>query len=431
MKVLLTAVLLLLACADARADTLLLHDGRVLVGPRVEQTADGVTVHFEHGAVRIQAAEVLSRYDEGDPEAQIQAKGARRHRMWRNRYKEESPHFRFETTMSRPVFSLHRDRLLDYHAALLTELKAESHDGPTVKACLHKDAREFQQIGGASAGVGASFRFVPPQELVSFDDPARRPTCLRALQWATASHGIGLAFPGLPHGNPIYGALIDYYGAAEPQGDDPTRFRFGLPVGMFCEILRHDVAGGLEAGLERMEDGRRTQRYAWTWAIVHFLMQDAERRTAFLERLRQIDAAGPPDPATLLELEDGPDLAKALKDHVASLQPTTAVDWIAAGRAAEHRKERVRARSHYAEALALVPRDPEALRCVAALTEVAGPSEEGVSTWRAYLAVAPLDVEARESLARCLEWSGLAADGEREVKLAEEIRQALAAPTAR
>ena len=441
MRMLRSLVWVALLVVPAHADTLLLGDGPVVVGPRAEETPDGVTLHFEHGALRIPASRVLARYDAGSPEERIQADAARRHRVWRNRYVEDAPPFRFETTTSRPVFHLHRDHLLAYHAALRAELGVETPDGPPLPVCLHKDARDFQQIGGVSGGTVVYYRHVPPREIVSYDDPTSRATCLRALQWATASHVIGLAFPALSHRHPLHGALVDFYGAAEPQDDDPAAFRFGLPVGTFCEILRHEVEAGRTPGIDRLEAA--TERSAWSWAAVHLRMQDAEAETSFLERLRELGPDVPDDLEAILAPGTPADrqaFEARLRDHVAALRPTTAVDWIAAGRAAEHLSDVARARDHYARALALVPGDPEACLCTARLAERHDPGEQAVRAWRAFLAVAPLEVEARESLAHALERlgelegleeRGYLEEGARERKLAREIREALAAPAHR
>jgi len=431
MRVLFTIVVGLLVAAPANADTLLLQDGRALVGPRVEEAPGGVTVHFEHGLVHVPAAHVLAHYDEGAPDEGIQRKAHLRHRRWRSRYVEEAGPFRFETTMSRSVFSLYRDRTLAFCRALRTELGVEEPEGASLKVCLYADQLSFQQIGGAGGGTLSYFRFVPPQELDAFDDPVRRGTCLRALQWATASYVLHLAFPDLPHTHPIQRALIDYYSAAEPLDGAPAAFRFGLPVGGHSEDLRHELAGKPEATASPLADETLEREPALAWAVVHLQMQDAARRAALFRRLRSIDSVDSPDSSALLGLE-APEsrraLTQALTDHVGALQPTTLVDWIAAGRAAEQHDDVARARSLYAQALIVAPQDPEALRHVAGLGNDEAPGTAAASAWRAFLAVAPLDLEAREHLARCLEAQGLTKESERETKLVLEIRQALTRP---
>lgn len=424
MRILGIAMLVLLAGASARADTLLLQDGRVLVGPPVEKTTDGVVVHFENGDVQVSKRDVVARYDEDDPEADLQRKAHLRHRLWRNRHKEASEHFLFETTMSRPVFHLYRDRMLAYYRALIAELGVEVAEDASLKVCLYGDEQDFRQIGGASAGVVAYYGWVL-REINGFDDPTKRGTCIRGLQWATASYVVGLAFPQLPRKHPLAQGLTDYYAAAMPVPGDPARFTFGLAVGELCETLTIRGAGGVERCLEDCADEDRWRRNACAWAMVHFAMQDEAGKVALLERLRSFTPSAPPALPELLGLESEEAQerhAAALKAHVAGLRLTTVPDLLGAARVADNHISAGLVKDLHERAVALAPDDLEARFALASCLEDLQRYAAAAEAWRAVLALSPLHVKARENLARCLGRSDDAERSEREAKLAREIR---------
>ncbi len=427
MRVLLGATLVLFAAASARADTLLLQDGRVLTGPRVEETADGVTVHFENGDVRIPTRDVLARFDADDPTASTHVEDIRRHRWWRARRRETRSEFTFETTLPPHVFRVYRDRMLRYFAALLHELGVENPESEAPKVCVYTGSTDFQQIGGVSSGTLGYYRHVPPRELAFFDEHGRRETCLRAMQWVTASYVVSLAFPGLPHDHPLHTALVDFYAAAVP-GREPEVFSFGIASGKHWEILRTNVTPETQVGFARLTEAPRRAGPAWAWSLVHFLLQDEAYARPFVAHLKTVSATNDLDLEQALGLaapEDVEAFENAWRTHILALQPTTAVDYLAAATVAEYENDLARTEALCRKAAALPSHGTEALRSVARAVERRGRNEAAVTAWQAVVDADPLDAEARTRLAACAKGSGDGAKAARQIALAHEIDAAL------
>ena len=189
-------------CASAPAaqvqgnDLLLLKDGRVFIDIRLEQVADeGIYVLFENGKILVpddlideaviqdaplpepktdQEREKLEqglvpykrRWISVEKKKKIQAElvkerkaelaAIEKHKLWRNRYKEQSKHFKFEFTTAPSVFERYRDQLEAYFTVFAKDWKVkppkEKHK-KQLQVFLYANYDDFLQISGASYGT--------------------------------------------------------------------------------------------------------------------------------------------------------------------------------------------------------------------------------------------------------------------------------------
>jgi tetratricopeptide (TPR) repeat protein len=309
---LLAAVLLAPAAA---ADVILLKDGRIIEREKMEKTDAGVKVFFENGEVLVakdliqdavlasappaipdtpeakeKAAKGLVPFEgkwlkPADRDAAIQKKIAekraaieevRKHSQWRDRYKEETKHFKFEYTVAPHVFAYYRDLMEAYYDEFAKTWKIKQpKDFGKLLVCFYTDHEAFGQTGGTGVGSGVQgyFRFVPPLEL-NFYYSRLDPYHTEQVMYHEANHYLQLLLKtdfNMPHfpGE----AIAEYYGASR---FDPVAKKLStghVLEGRLAEI-QSDVASGDMMGLEKMLKTEMYEHYTWGWSLVHFLMND-------------------------------------------------------------------------------------------------------------------------------------------------------------
>jgi hypothetical protein len=307
-------LVLVLAGRPAGADVLQLKDGRFVEGVPMERTDAGVTLRFASGEVVVPAAMVQDLYVEregvyepkNDEEKAQLEKGlvrhdgkwvpkaerdrlvakkreaqkkkieeAKAHREWRNRYKTESKHFRFEYTIPPEIFEGLRDLLEAYYDTFTKKwkIKPDTRIGkPPV--CLYHDQEYYYQVSGAPRGAIGYFRFVAPIELDLYydrNDPRLTLDVLFHEGNHLLTHMIDPTFLYPPWVNE---SLAEYYGAS--QWDPATKT---MSVGHVQEgrlvVLWDQIAQDKWLGLEEMIRNPSFDAidYAWGWSFVHFLME--------------------------------------------------------------------------------------------------------------------------------------------------------------
>ncbi len=321
-RVIFATAVMLLAAGPARADVVILHDGRIIDGPKMERVGTGVKVHFENGDVVIpsrlvetailegdagfvprtpeekeKAAQGLVRYEgkwmKPQKRRQLVAKRLaqkrayleeiRGHQEWRNRWKKKTKHFLFEYTVP--------PHIADYYAGLMDAYFREfgkiwritkPKGYYPLKVCFYTSYEKFLQISGAGYGVQGYFKFVKPLEL-NFYYNRLDPRYTEKVLFHEVNHylqmliNVDFSMPHFPGES-----LAEYYGASVY---DARRKK--LTVGLIQEgrlsTVKTDIAAGKRWELEKLVSAPRGTyaHYNWGWTLVHFLMTEKKYRKKF------------------------------------------------------------------------------------------------------------------------------------------------------
>ncbi|MFQ5748519.1 MAG: hypothetical protein ACE5H3_03560 [Planctomycetota bacterium] len=298
--------------APIQDDTIFLKDGRILDGLEIQRAEGGVRITYPHGEVFVPESHYLEVAISGDtsfvprteaektkaakglvpfhgkwmsPEkrSKLVAKEVEKrhkaiedlaaHKLWRNRYQEDTSHFHFEYTVPPRIYDYYRDLMEAYFKAFAKDWKVKQpRELGRLHVCFYDDADSFHQVSGAGFYVLGYFRFIPPMELDIYYDP-NDPKSTEDTLFHEANHylqklvNVDFAYPHWPGE-----ALAEYYGASN---FDPKtgKLTTGLvQEGRLTEI-QTDIASGNMLGLEELisSDGIY-QHYTWGWSLVHFLM---------------------------------------------------------------------------------------------------------------------------------------------------------------
>jgi hypothetical protein len=304
----------------ARADTLVLADGRIFEGLRMTQTAQGVDVQFQHGVVSVPQGLVHLALIEGAPayepkdeaEKEKLAQGlvpfegewlavkrrdeliAKRlaaqralveemlaHREWKDRRITDTKNFHFEYTVPEHVARDFRDRMEAYYAAFAKEWKIKPPKQGKLNVSFYGSPTEFHRTGGVGYGVLAYFKFVGTYDLNGYYDRSDLAFTEQVL-YHEANHYLqklideGFEYPHWPGE-----ALAEYYGASHW---DPEKKK--LTVGLVQEgrlaEVQEDFAAGNPMGLMKLlSEEQMYEHYTWGWSLVHFLMNDERYQGPF------------------------------------------------------------------------------------------------------------------------------------------------------
>jgi len=325
------ALLSAFAISEARADMLLLKDGRVLERPKMEVVETGVKVYFENGEILVPAAMVESAVIENAPpyvpqtpeeqakvdqglvpfegkwvkpdkreellrkrveERRAELQTIKEHMLWRNKWEAKTKHFEFEYTVPPKIAQYYQDLMEAYYKEFSKTWKiSQPKDLGRLKVCFYITREDFHQIGGVGGGVLAYFRFVKPLELNFYYDRLD-PRGTEQVMYHEANHYLQkLMNPDFKMPHFPGEALAEYYGAS--QFDPQTK---KLEVGLVLEgrltEVKMDILKGEVMGLEKMltTDGMY-QHYYWGWSLAHFLMHDKRYGKKF-EKFVQTLASG-------------------------------------------------------------------------------------------------------------------------------------------
>ncbi len=321
-RVLICAATLSILSTVGSADTLLLKDGRIVDGRRLERTAAGVKVVYENGEVLVPLALVEDALIEGAETTYVpateeeKAKAAqgllpfegkwvpakrraeliakkiaekqaaleeiKAHSEWRDRWMEKTAHFEFEYIVPPHVFGYYRDMMEAYFTEFgkVWGVKQPKEFG-RLKVCFYTDLDKFQQIGGVGGGVRGYFKFVAPLELNFYYDRLD-PRYTEEVMFHETNHYLQLLIDpkfSMPHfpGE----SIAEYYGASVY---DPVKK--SLTVGLIQEGRLTEVKAEADAdqmlALKKMlEADEMYEHYSWGWTLVHYLMSREDYRKKF------------------------------------------------------------------------------------------------------------------------------------------------------
>ncbi len=317
------AALLATAAPAARADILCLVDGRIFDDVALTRIEGGLRVAFENGDVDVPSRLVqdfVIEDDSGfvptsDEERENLAAGKvwfdgrwvtvrerdkavedlleeqralldeiRETRVWRNRLKEESKNFSFESTVPRHVYERYRDLCEDYFAEFVKAFKIKKPRGLsklTIK--FYADEEAFYQVTGVPRGVLGFFRVIEPYELQLFYDRLD-PTYTEEVLYHELGHylhkliDIEFRYPHWPGES-----MCEYYAASTFDPETKRREWGGIHSGRLTVIramIERDEWVGLRNMLTGCNDRNQTD-YSWGWSFVHFMMKDKKNGPRF------------------------------------------------------------------------------------------------------------------------------------------------------
>jgi tetratricopeptide (TPR) repeat protein len=482
--VLLVGLLACLSSQTARADMLLLKDGRVIERPKMEQVEAGVKVHFENGEILVPAEKIETAIIESappyvakTPEEQAQMdKGLvpfegewikpdkrakliekriaerkemleeiKAHTLWRNRWTDKSKHFEFEYTVPPSIAEHYRDLMEAYYKAFAKDWKVgQPRDLGRLKVCFYINRSDFLQIGGVSGGVLAYFRFVQPLELNFFYDRLD-PALTEQVMYHEANHYLqyllnpGFSMPHFPGE-----ALAEYYGASVYDPKTKKLETGQVLEGRLTEI-QLDVLAGEMLGLEKMiTTDRMYEHYTWGWSLAHYLMGDKRYRKKFERFVKEL-ASGKgvshvPYQGTLKTVkmpqvwehfkktlglsspEDVLELEQEWHEYVKQgLQVVTARGLEKAATRAMNSGRVIRAKRLFKEAIEKGTDSAMAYHHYAELLERDGKRAEALQHHRKAVELAPLESQLYVSLGQALRYGSDKEEGKRLLALALEL----------
>jgi tetratricopeptide (TPR) repeat protein len=208
---------------------------------------------------------------------------ARKHQEWRDRYIEETAHFRFEYTIPKEKCKEYQV-LMETYFTEFTKKWGIKVDPKTKKlpVCFYHDQEYYYQVSGAPRGAIGYFRFVEPIELNFYFDRNDERMTLDVMFHETnhyLTHLINTKFHYPPWVNE---SLAEYYGASEW---DPVKKK--MTVGNIQEGRLVNLIDAIKAdemqGLEEMIrlESFDALMYAWGWSFVHFLMEHKKYSAPF------------------------------------------------------------------------------------------------------------------------------------------------------
>lgn len=317
-----TAALLLGAVACAWGDSIQFKDGRFFDVPKIVQEGEDYKIVYDHGEVLVKKDlvnavlmldasgsyvpkndEEKAQVDKGlvpwdgkwiakaDRDKKIKEKNdkarkemeeVKKHQEWRDRYKAESKHFKFEYTIPQAKFEEYRELMEVYYETFMAKWKIKvPAKQPKLLVCYYHDEDSFHQVGGAPQGVIGYFRFVDPIELNFFYERNDERLTLDVMFHETNHYLTFLINPKFNYPPWVNESLAEYYGASEW---DPVKKK--MSVGHIQEgrlvVLQDAIAGEEWQGLEdmiRLPDFAALH-YAWGWSFVHYLMEGAGKKYA-------------------------------------------------------------------------------------------------------------------------------------------------------
>lgn len=317
--------LFLALISPAWGDAIQLLDGRFLDDVTLNEAEGGVTIVFKNGEVFIPEKMVREVYKleptgaykpKNEQERERLEKGfvpfegrwigrtlresilakrkeealkrmeeAKAHQLWRNRYKAESAHFRFEYTVTPEVFENLKNLFEAFYAEFTRKMGVKlSLQGGKLLVCLYSDREKFHQVSGAPYGALGYFKFVDPVELNIFYERRDPRQTIDVLFHETNHYLTFLIDPKFRYPDWINESLAEYYGASQW---DPEKKK--MTVGHVQEgrlvVLQDAMIGEEWMGLEEMirTENFSALHYAWGWSFAHFLIHTPKYSKRFLK----------------------------------------------------------------------------------------------------------------------------------------------------
>jgi hypothetical protein len=273
----LTALLLIPAAAER--SHLVLNDGRILRGPRLEAVEGGVRVHFEAMAVTVPKELIrfasATDYEETDEKTLVRL---RRTRTWRGRARTTTKDFTIESTTPSWVCKAYgkvaEETLKSMREALWPDEHPWSLD---YRIKLYCTAAQFRLIGGASHGSVGSIRIIPPYEIDLYHDAAEPHRSMDTLRYLTALSVIHRRHERFEVPEFPAGALAEHLSrAASHRQEKLAHIAIDLELKHIPSVQEAILQTGAHA------------ESAWAWGLLAYFRDDP-RLLTFVNALRAKD----------------------------------------------------------------------------------------------------------------------------------------------
>ena len=207
----------------------------------------------------------------------------KKHQVWRDRYQEETKHFRFEFTVPKEVGD---DNMAMFEVFFENAKKEWGFKPPRktkLKVCFYNNMDDFLRIGNVPRGVLGYYRFVEPRELNFFLERNDKLLTLDVLFHELNHYVFDLVCEGDHQLAPwLSEGMAEYYGSSRW---DPTtkKMSYGQIQEGRLVHLQDEMDGGEYQdllGLMREFDINATQ-YAWSWTLCHMMMEDKKSKSKF------------------------------------------------------------------------------------------------------------------------------------------------------
>lgn len=406
----------LLAPLASGQESLQLTDGRFVIDQKIERHEKGAVIHYTHGDV-IVPAELIREcsafvvenagqaWSEADLEriekGQVYFEGAwmpkekrdrivekrretraeriaeaKEHRLWRNRYVEETKNFEFHYTIDPEVMQRYAEMLETYFKTFTKEWGIKKPRGMgRLKVCFYHDADYYYQVGGAPNGAIGFFQFVKPIQLHFYYERLDEALTQDVLFHEANHYLTHLIDPKFHYPSWINESLAEYYGASEWDADKKKMIVGNLQEGrlaMIQDSIRQDEWQGLEDLIRLPQQQFNAVHYAWGWSFVHFLMSDKKTEKAFkkfylalgrdskIERVPHFYDIKKCEPEVVIEvfkdymkIDDLKELEKPWHDYVKGLKAASGAGYRNAGELALARGLPIKAQRYFKTALDL------------------------------------------------------------------------------
>ncbi len=302
------------AAGDARADSLLLKDGRTIEDVKVEKQEGKYRVSFKNGDVLVSdtlVKDVLIVTAAGfeprnDEEKALAAKGlvpyegkwipkaerdalvskraaaakkriedAKAHRLWRNRYKEKTANFDFEYTISPEIAKGYMDLMETYYSVFTKAFDCRRNPKQRLTVCFYHDEDTFQQVSGAPRNALAYYSFTPgtPKELNFFYDRTR-PQQTTAIMFHEAQHYLAhLLDTNFRYPHCMGESMAEYFGGSSWDPVKKQMVTGGVQEGRLTEVLTDIQAGETKSLSDLLQNKLGYEDYTWGWTFCHFMME--------------------------------------------------------------------------------------------------------------------------------------------------------------
>ncbi|MAG58107.1 MAG: hypothetical protein CMJ83_17615 [Planctomycetes bacterium] len=319
-------LILFLALPAPAQDMVELQDGRIVSGPKMTRTGDGITVHYRNGEILIPkdmvriasvtgseggGQESLSDEDKAQLEkGLVRLKGrwvkaavrdrtlkrirdksrkkieeAMKRRHWRNRYKLRTRNFAFEYTINPEKAKEYADLMEVYFKVFTKEWKIRPPSGTKkLKVCFYHDPEYYHQVSGAPRGVIGYFRFVAPKELNFYYERLDERMTIDVMFHETNHYLTHLINPKFLYPSWVNESLAEYYGASHW---DPKKKKMSVGhiqegrLTVIQDAISNDNWQMLEPLIELEKSAFNATHYAWGWSFVHFLLQNKKYAKGF------------------------------------------------------------------------------------------------------------------------------------------------------
>ena len=451
-----TATALALTAGLARADMLQLKDGRFVDGVPLELKGDLLVVKYKNGDVQVPLSLVETYFIEGQAapvaeteEAKAKAaqglvpwKGkwmkppdrdkamkkeasdkrteldeAKKHSLWRDRYKFNSKYFNFESTLPKSLNDQYSGLLDSFFEAFKKDwnLGPPPKDfEPKLKVCFYPTYEDFQNIGGAP-GALAYYRFVAPRELNFFNARTdKRQT--ETVMFHEATHYLE-DYHSYPFNSPhcMGEGMAEYYAASTWDPKSKTLKTGQIQEGRLAEV-KSDIDKGRFYKLEEYLDAesRDYEDYYWGWSFWHFMMSTPayqKKFKAFFVELANgngVDRKPTGQGAltavstaefvrvfkTRIGVKDLAPLEKEWHEYVKKLDAPTVRGFEEAGkRAFGEGRIKFRASRLLKTAVEMGSKDPESLMCYARCLRMKSEHDEALAMIDRAIAIYPLEAD--------------------------------------